>query len=359
MSTPRLRQVLRDLDRYRPGRRPAPGQRDVARLASNELPFSLDSGIARAISDGLTESNRYPDPTSTELTAALASRYDVDASRVVVGCGSVQLLQELIAATCNAGDEVVYGWRSFEAYPTLTRLAGATPRPVPLVAGHIDLGAVRRAVSAKTRLVILCSPNNPIGPTLSHADVREFLLSLPGDVVVALDEAYAEYVTEPCAVQGLRLLEQFPNLVVLRTFSKAYGLAGLRVGYGFAADPAVAAALRQVHLPFAVSLPAQLGALAALAAEEGMLTRVARSVEHRDVLARGLRDAGWHVPDAQGNFVWLPAGDGSEVVDDRFCDAGVLTRCFPGEGVRITVGTPSDNERVLRIASAWAGALSL
>lgn len=358
MTSSRLRPVLRNLDSYRPGRRPAPGQADVARLASNELPVPPDPGIAAAISEGLVESNRYPDPVATELVGALATRYGVAAPHVVVGCGSVQLLQELIAATCDSGDEVVYGWRSFEAYPTLTRLAGATPRPVPLVAGHIDLEAVRRAVSARTRLVILCSPNNPIGPTLSHADVREFLLSLPGDVIVALDEAYAEYVRDPLAVEGVRLLEEFPNLVVLRTFSKAYGLAGLRVGYGLAADPAVAAALRQVHLPFAVSLPAQLGALAALAAEDVMLVRVAGSVERRDALARGLRDAGWDVPEAQGNFVWLPAGVESEALADRFCDAGVLTRCFDGEGVRVTVGTSSDNDRVLRIASDWAGALS-
>ncbi|MGB8649122.1 MAG: histidinol-phosphate transaminase [Mycobacteriales bacterium] len=351
MTSPRLRPLLASMGSYKPGRRPAAGQ-DLSRLASNETPFPLLPSVAAAVSDALADSNRYPDPAATRLTEALAGKHGVDPDRIAVGCGSVQLVQELVEIACDAGEEVVFGWRSFEAYPTLTTVAGAVPVKVPLSGAHLDLPAMAAAVTDRTRLVLLCSPNNPTGPALAADDVKSFLETVPGHVLVVLDEAYAEFVDDPLAVDGTRLLSSYPNLLVLRTFSKAYGLAGLRVGYAVAGTPEVAGALRQVHLPFAVSIAAQAAALASLDVEDQLLAQVAQVVARREPLRQALLAQGWDVPPTQGNFVWLPTGADSDRVSQVFEEHGVLVRCFSGEGLRITVGTDRDNERVLGAAAA-------
>jgi histidinol-phosphate aminotransferase len=343
--------VLEELGAYRPGRRPAPGQ-DLSRLASNETPYPLLPEVQQAIATAVADSNRYPDPAALRLTEALAAKHRVDPDRLAVGCGSVQLVQELVEIACDAGDEVVFGWRSFEAYPTLTTIAGATPLTVPLRDAHLDLDAMAAALTPRSRLVLLCSPNNPTGPALAHDAVKAFLEAVPRDVLVVVDEAYAEFVDDPLAVDGTRLLSSYPNLVVLRTFSKAYGLAGLRVGYALCGDPAVAGALRQVHLPFAVSIAAQAGALASLEVEEQLMAQVSEVVAMRGTLRQGLLDQGWDVPPTQGNFVWLPTGADTDRVSQVFEDHDVLVRAFSGEGIRVTVGTPRDNERVLTAAAA-------
>jgi histidinol-phosphate aminotransferase len=349
--TARLRPALQALGSYKPGRRPAPGQ-DVSRLASNETPFPLLPAVQDAITAALADSNRYPDPAATRLTEALAVKHLVEVDRIALGCGSVQLVQELVEIACDAGDEVVFAWRSFEAYPTLTAIAGATEVRVPLKDQALDLDAMAAAVTDRTRLVLLCSPNNPTGTALAQDDVKAFLEAVPGDVIVVVDEAYAEFVDDPLVVDGTRLLSSYPNLVVLRTFSKAYGLAGLRVGYAIAGDPAVAGALRQVHLPFAVSIAAQAAALASLEVEDQLMAQVAQVVALREPLRQDLLAIGWDVPPTQGNFVWLPTGADTDRVNQAFEDHGVLVRAFSGEGIRITVGTAKDNERVLAAARA-------
>jgi histidinol-phosphate aminotransferase len=357
VTTPRLRPLLDSMGSYKPGRRPAEGQ-DLARLASNETPFPLLPQVADAVAAALAGSNRYPDPAATLLTEALAAKHGVGVDRVAVGCGSVQLVQELVEISCDAGDEVVFAWRSFEAYPTLTTIAGAVPVTVPLrtdAPGHLDLPAMAAAVTDRTRLVLLCSPNNPTGPALAADEVKAFLEAVPARVLVVLDEAYAEFVDDPLAVDGTALLGSYPNLLVLRTYSKAYGLAGRRAGYAVAGSPAVAGALRQVHLPFAVSVAAQAAALASLQAEPELLAQVAQVVAEREPLRSRLRDLGWDVPPTQGNFVWLPAGADSDRLSQVFEEHGVLVRCFSGEGIRITVGRPEDNERV--VAGARVGLL--
>ena len=351
VTNPRLRPALDQLGAYKPGRRPAAGQ-DLARLASNETPYPLLPQVVAAISAALADSNRYPDPAAVVLTEALAGKHHVGVDRIAVGCGSVQLVQELVEISCDAGDEVMFGWRSFEAYPSLTTIAGAVPVQVPLTDAHLDLDAMAAAITDRTRLVLLCSPNNPTGPALAADDVKAFLEAVPPRVLVVLDEAYAEFVDDPLAVDGTQLLSSYPNLLVLRTFSKAYGLAGLRVGYAVAGNPTVAAALRQVHLPFAVSVAAQAAALASLEAEPALLARVAEIVRMREPLRQELLGIGWQVPPSQGNFVWLPAGADSERLSQVFEDHGVLVRCFAGDGLRITVGTSADNQRVVEAARA-------
>src|SRR4051794_1851438 len=332
---------------YKPGRRPAAGQQ-LSRLASNEMPYPLLPSVAAAVASALGESNRYPDPSVTVLTERLAGKHGVAPDRVAVGCGSVQLVQELVEISCDAGDEVVFGWRSFEAYPTLTAIAGAVGVPVPLVDHHLDLPAMAAAVSDRTRMLLLCSPNNPTGPALAQTAVAELLAAVPEHVLVVVDEAYAEFVDDPTAVNGFTLLDAHPNLVVVRTFSKAYGLAGLRVGYAVS-SPAVAGALRQVHLPFSVTIAAQAAALASLDVEDQLLAQVATVVQLREPLRKELRDLGWDVPPAQGNFVWLPTPRAEEL-SRVFEDHGVLVRAFPGEGVRVTVGLPEDNAKVVAAA---------
>jgi histidinol-phosphate aminotransferase len=351
VSTPRLRPVLGSLGAYRPGRRPAPGQ-DYSRLASNETPFPLLPPVQQAIAEAVADGNRYPDPGVTRLTELLARKHAVDADRLAVGCGSVQLVQELVEIACDADDEVVYGWRSFEAYPTLTAIAGARSVQVPLKDAHLDLDAMAASVTGRTRLVVLCSPNNPTGPALGQDEVKSFLEAVPRDVTVVLDEAYAEFVDDPLAVDGTRLLSTYPNLVVLRTFSKAFGLAGLRVGYAIAGDPAVAAAIRQVHLPFAVSVPAQAAAIASLEVEEQLMAQVAQVVERREPLRQRLIEIGWDIPPSQGNFVWLPTGADTDRVSEVFEEHAVLVRAFSGEGIRVTVGLDKDNDRVVAAARA-------
>src|SRR4051794_29799674 len=343
--TPKLRPLLRGLPAYKPGRRPQPGQ-DLVRLASNETPLGpLPSGI-EAVAAAVADGNRYPDPAATQLTAALAAKHGLAEDRLAVGCGSVTLIQQLVQIATDRGDEVVYAWRSFEAYPGLVKIAGATPVEVPLDGYEHDLKRMADAVTDRTRLLLLCSPNNPTGPALRHDDVAAFLTSVPDDLLVVIDEAYHEFLDDPDAVDGTRLLDAHPNLAVLRTFSKAYGLAGLRVGYCLAGSPEIAAALRQVAVPFQVSIPAQAAALASLDATDEMRTRVAAVVREREPLREALLDLGYDIPPSQGNFVWLPTGADTMRVSQVFDDAGVLVRPFDGDGIRVTVTTAADAARV-------------
>jgi histidinol-phosphate aminotransferase len=261
----------------------------------------------------------------------------------------------MVQIAADAGDEVMYAWRSFEAYPGFVKVAGAQPVEVPLNGYEHDLKSMADRVTDATKLVILCSPNNPTGPALREDDVRTFLQSIRDDVLVVLDEAYAEFVDDPDAVDGRRLLADHPNLAVLRTFSKAYGLAGLRVGYCLAGSPDTAAALRQVQVPFSVSLPAQAAALASLDAEAELRERVEAVMAEREPLRQALRELGYDVPPSQGNFVWLPTGADTMRVAQVFDDNGVLVRPFDGDGIRITVTTAADSRRVIAAAKAALG----
>jgi histidinol-phosphate aminotransferase len=265
------------------------------------------------------------------------------------------VLYHLLQACCEAGDEVVYAWRSFEAYPIAVAITGATAVPVPLGPGAVhDLAAMQAAVTPLTRVVLLCTPNNPTGPALRHADVVAFLDAVPEDVLVVVDEAYVEFVRDPERVRGLDLVAERGNVVVLRTFSKAYGLAGFRVGY-CVAPPEIASAVRAVALPFGVSVPAQAAVVASLEAEPSLLERVAQLVLARDELATGLRDLGFAVPEAQGNFVWLPAGPRTAAYAEAFGAAALSVRPYAAgddqDGIRITVGEPEANVRVLEVAA--------
>lgn len=351
--TARIRPDLDDFPAYVPGRS-FPG---AYKLASNETTAGPLPSVLAAIADAATGANRYPDNTNAVLRAALSESLGVAAERIAVGCGSVSLCQELVQIAAGAGDEVIFPWRSFEAYPVVTQVAGATPVPVPLTADHAhDLDAMAAAVTDRTRLIFLCNPNNPTGRTLTTDEITRFLDAVPSDVLVALDEAYFEYVRPgadagtPIA-DGVAIAEGRPNVVVLRTFSKAYGLAGLRVGYAVA-DPAIAVALGKVHTPFAVSVVAQAAAVASLAASGELLARTEKVVAERARVRDALIAAGYEVPESNGNFVWLPLGEKSQVYGDASADAGVVVRPYGVDGVRITIGDPHENDAFLAFATA-------
>jgi histidinol-phosphate aminotransferase len=353
VTTPAVpfRPVVAQIPPYVPGARSLDGS--AHKLSSNENPFPPLSSVISAVHDAASQLNRYPDMFATELGEALADRHGVEPSGIVAGTGSVAVLGHVLQAFCDAGDEVVHAWRSFEAYPIVIGLQGAVAVPVPVDAdGRHDLDAMAAAVTDRTRVVLLCSPNNPTGPALTQDEVLRFLAAVPAHVLVVLDEAYVEFVRLPGALDSTAVLAAHPNVVVLRTFSKAFGLAGLRVGYA-ATSPDLAQGIRTAATPFGVSHLAQVAALASLQAEAELLDRVGSVVGERDRVLAGLRDQGWTVPDAQGNFVWLATGDRSLDLAAAARDAGVLVRPFAGEGLRITIGAPEANDAVLRLAADW------
>ena len=355
-TTVRIRPDVAALPAYVPGARPdAAAAAQIAKLSSNELPYPPQDAVVEAITRAATGVNRYPEMTGEGLTQALARRWGVEAEQVVVGNGSVALIQHLLDAVCEPGDEVVIPWRSFEAYPICVAVAGARALRVPLTpdARH-DVPAMLAAITPRTRVVMACTPNNPTGTILTAEELAELVAGVPRDVVVLIDEAYLDFVTDPRAGDALTLLAGAPNLVVSRTFSKAHALAGMRVGYLICA-PGLATAIRSVSTPFGVSLPAQAAATAALG--EAELARTAERstavAAERDRVVEALRAQGWQVPEAQGNFFWLGVGPETTALAEHFRAAGILVRPFAGEGVRVSVGTTSDNERVLAAAATW------
>ena len=340
----RMRAEIAALPAYRQGR---PAVSDGYKLSSNENPYGPLAEIVDAIARA--EVNRYPDASAPALRERLADRFGVTAAEVHLGAGSVALLSQLMLAVCEPGSEVVSAWRSFEAYPGLVTVAGGRHVRVPLTAdARHDLDAMAAAVTGATRALIVCSPNNPTGPAVGAEEFERLMGRVPSDLLVLLDEAYVEFVREPGAVDGARLLRRWPNLVILRTFSKAWGLAGLRLGYAIGAE-AVLDAARAVAVPLSVTGQAQLAGVVALDHEDLLLQRVQDIVERRTLVVEGLRERGLDVPDAQGNFVWLPLGERTAAADDALHAAGLTVRAFPGDGIRVSVG---EHESVARLLAA-------
>ena len=343
----RLRAEIVALPPYRQGRPAAPS---AFKLSSNENPNPPHRAVVAAIAKAALGINRYPDATALAVRERLAARHHVEADDVIVGAGSVSLLAQLIQAAAGAGDEVVIPWRSFEAYPGLITVAGARAIEVPLTAdARHDLPRMAAAITDRTRLVLVCSPNNPTGPAVGADEFADFMESVPGDLLVVLDEAYAEFVNDPSAVDGAALLGRWPNLVVLRTFSKAYGLAGMRVGYAVG-ERSILDAARATQIPLSVTGAAQAAVLAALDHEAELLAQVAELVDRRERVRAALLEQGWGVPESQGNFVWLATGEATTAVAARFTAAGIIGRAFPTEGIRVSIGEEESVPILLRIA---------
>jgi histidinol-phosphate aminotransferase len=347
-----IRPDLDTLPAYVPGKT-VPG---AIKLASNEVALPPSPAVLDAITAAAAGGNRYPDLAAVNLTERLAAFCGIAPERIAVGCGSVSLCQQLVNSTCReTTDEVLCAWRSFEAYPIVTQIGGAVLRTVALDGEfRHDLDAMAAAVGPNTRLVFVCSPNNPTGPAVTDAEVRRFLAAVRPDVVVALDEAYFEFVTDPDAVNGRTLLDEHPNLVVLRTFSKAYRLAGFRVGYALGAAPVIAA-LRKVCAPFSVSVPAQAAAIAAIDHSDELLADLRPIVDERARVREALLAAGFTVPATQANFVWLALGDAAVPFAAHCMDQKVVVRPFAGDGVRVTVSHAEENDVFLAAARSFAG----
>lgn len=320
-------------------------------LSRNESAHSPLPDIVATVAASGRDVHRYPDPACTDLTRALARRHGIEPDRVAVGAGSCALLQALFQLA-GPGATVVHAWRSFEYYPILAGHLGIRSERVPLAGGEHDLAAMADRITAATRLVVVCNPNNPTGTLLGPDRLRAFLDRVPPTCLVAFDEAYFEYVDEPAGTGGLALCDTYPNLVVLRTFSKAYGLAGLRVGYLIGAPPVVTS-LRGILLPYAVSGPAQHAAVAALRLEEVLLTRVRETIAERARVRTALLAGRFEVPASQANFVWLALGADAGRFGRWCAGAGIELRVFDGDGVRVSIGSPADNDAFLAAARRW------
>ncbi|MSS44706.1 histidinol-phosphate transaminase [Cutibacterium sp. WCA-380-WT-3A] len=342
------RDVVQGLPLYQQGAAVGEG---AVKLSSNENPFEPLPSVVEAVSQMLSGFNRYPSMGAEDVRTAIAEHVGVDMRHVAVGAGSTEVASQLMHALCGAGDEVVFPWRSFEAYPILTQVAGATPVPVPLTKDlRHDLDAMADAITDRTRLIFLCTPNNPTGTVLHADEVEEFLAKVPQDVVVVMDEAYCHFNRDTDAVDGLALLDGHPNVVALRTFSKAYGLAGLRIGFAISSIE-ISDDLRRVATPFTVTSLAQQAAIASLAVEDELNERVDRIVAERIRVFDELTRQGWPVLPSQANFLWLATGDDTDRIDGVMVSHGVFARCWSGEGIRVSIGSPDENDRAIEALS--------
>lgn len=354
----RPRPVVGRLPRYAAGKPPVAVDGLASyKLSSNENPLPPLPAVLEAIANQ-TDFNRYPDPLSSKLRTALAEFLAVPAGDIVTGAGSLGALNQLLATFAGQNDdgkadEVIYAWRSFEAYPISVGLVGAQSVRIPLTAdGRHDLDAMAAAVTARTKVILLCTPNNPTGPVLTTTETERFIRAVPSDVVVVIDEAYQEFIRAEDAVDGIEMYRKYPNVVVLRTFSKAHGLAGLRVGYSVS-NPGLTQHLRVAATPFAVSQIAEQAAIVSLQNYPLVVERVQSIVDERTRVTSGLRELGWFVPEAQGNFVWLGLGENSSEFAELAGARALSVRAFGGEGVRVSIGEAEANSRFLELCGNY------
>ncbi|APT93513.1 aminotransferase [Corynebacterium phocae] len=328
---------------------------NAVKLSSNESAHPPLPEVVTAMQDAAACANRYPDMSVSKLRQVLADHLGYSPEQVLVGNGSTTVCQQLAQVTCQPGDEVIFPWRSFEAYPIFALMVGARPVPVPLDADHrVDLPAMAAAVTDKTKLVFVCNPNNPTGTTVTTEEFAAFMDQIPANVLVALDEAYFEYNRAADSPVSTEVMKKYPNVIGVRTFSKAYGLAGARVGYAFG-DKDIIAAIARTSTPFNVNAIAQAGAIASIQSQRSLQSRIAETIVERDRLVAELADFG--VPHSEANLVWIPRenllaaclGTPQEVTKNLAAE-GVLVRAFD-EGIRITATTAQETDAFLR---AWA-----
>ena len=355
MNTSYFRPEIASLPAYVPGKRS--DDPTVIKVASNEMPFPPLPGVQSVIATHIAEISRYPDMAATQLLPQIAAYHKLAKENIALGNGSTDLVENFLAAVCTPGSEVIYPWRSFEAYPIAVQIAGATSVKVPLRAdGNNDLDAMLRSITERTRAIIVCTPNNPTGSALTHTGLRDFLIQVPPTIPVLVDEAYVDFVRMDDAVRGVDLIAEFPNVLSLRTFSKAYGLAGLRIGYALG-QPEMIVGLKAIATPFGVNVLAQAAAHSALLEREEVDRRVGIIVDEREKLLAALHAVGWKGPLTQANFVWFATGDATADFVE-FCAAeGITVRGFAGEGTRVTIAEPEASLRLLRAVNKYRATL--
>ena len=361
-----VRPVFNTLPSYAAGKPPAPVEGLTQyKLSSNENPLGPVPEVARVIAEFAT-AHRYPDPLSTALRQKLSARLGVDADDIVTGAGSLGALNQILKtfAGVNADgvqDEVIYAWRSFEAYPILVGIMGARSVQVPnLPNGAHDLDAMAAAITDRTRLILVCTPNNPTGPAVTESQIRAFLAKVPAHIPVVIDEAYFEFCAastvpegEEAPLNGLDIYRDYENVIILRTFSKAQGLAGLRVGYSIS-HPQITQHLRVAATPFAVTALAEAAAIASIEHEDAVMERVSHLVSERERVTARLRDLGYEFPSTYANFVWLPLGERTGEFVQLMAEHALSVRAFGTEGVRVSIGEVEANDRFLSLCEAFA-----
>lgn len=354
MSSPQPRPNVADIPPYVAGKPPTPREGlTTYKLSSNENPYPPLPGVLEAATRAAEQMNRYPDMGSAALYAKLSDKLGVPTDHLALATGSVALIYQLVQAFCDPGDEVVFAWRSFEAYPIAVTAAAAKAVRVPVLAdGRHDLEAMAAAITDRTKVVLVCTPNNPTGPAVSQAELDAFIAQVPPHVLVVVDEAYVEFVRMDDAIDGVATYRRHDNVILTRTFSKAYGLAGFRVGYAVGPAP-LAGALRAVSLPFGVSSVAQAAAIASLEREAELFERVDALVAERERVVFELAKDGWNVPEPQGNFVWFALGDRTTEFAAAADEAGIVVRPFAGEGARVSIGETEANDRLIRLAASF------
>lgn len=361
-----VRPVFDTLPSYAAGKPPAPVDGLTRyKLSSNENPLGPVPAVARVLAE-FDAVHRYPDPLSTALRTALAEQLGVDAEDIVTGAGSLGALNQIIktfaGVEADGGqNEVIYAWRSFEAYPILVGIMGARSVQVPnLPNGAHDLDAMAAAVTDRTRLILVCTPNNPTGPAVTESQIRAFLAKVPATVPVVIDEAYFEFCAvssipegEEPPLNGLDIYRDYPNVIILRTFSKAQGLAGLRVGYSIS-HPQITRHLRVAATPFAVSALAERAAVASIEHQDAVMERVKHIVAERERVTARLRELGYEFPSTYANFVWLPLGERTGEFVDLMNRNALSVRAFGSEGVRVSIGEVEANDRFLSLCELFA-----
>lgn len=364
-----VRPVFNTLPSYAAGKPPAPVEGLTQyKLSSNENPLGPVPEVARVLAEFATV-HRYPDPLSTALRQKLSARLGVDADDIVTGAGSLGALNQILKtfAGVNADgvqDEVIYAWRSFEAYPILVGIMGARSVQVPnLPDGSHDLDAMVTAITERTRLILVCTPNNPTGPAVTESQIRAFLAKVPAHIPVVIDEAYFEFCAastvpegEEAPLNGLDIYRDYENVIILRTFSKAQGLAGLRVGYSIS-HPQITQHLRVAATPFAVTALAEAAAIASIEHEDVVMERVSHLVSERERVTARLRELGYEFPSTYANFVWLPLGERTGEFVQLMAEHALSVRAFGTEGVRVSIGEVEANDRFLSLCEVFAEGL--
>ena len=350
-----VRKGVEELVPYPPGKPIEELERELGisgsiKLASNENPLGPSPMAVRAVMNRLSTLNRYPDGSCYYLKRKLGDRFSVSSDQIILGNGSNELIDLAVRTFLSPGDHAVQAFPTFLVYEKVVRGAGAQMTSVPLQGLDIDLGGILEAVTPKTRIIFICNPNNPTGAILSRDQMTRFLETLPQDIIVILDEAYMEFVTDRGVANGLDLLGLYPSLLVLRTFSKLYGLAGLRIGYGFSSDTLIDY-MNRVRQPFNANSLAQAAATAALE-DSSFVSETLRVVEQGIAyLCRNLDEMGIEYLPTQTNFFLIRVPGGGRRVYERMLREGVIVRSMESydlpDHIRITVGLPEENERFI------------
>jgi histidinol-phosphate aminotransferase len=324
----------------------------IAQLASNESPLPPHPQVVEAIQRAAGAMNRYPDPDATLLRRRIAERYETEPARIAVGNGSCEILLAAAEALCEPGAEILYAWPSFSMYPYLPALTGAREVRVPLAEGEVhDLEVMAAEVTAATQLLLVCNPNNPTATHIPAAEIAAFCEGLPAHVTIVLDEAYVEFQTDDDPDATIDLLDELPNLVVLRTFSKIFGLAGLRVGYAIG-SPKFRAAIDAVRQPFSVNAIAQAAGAEAILHSDDVAHRVESTIVERARVEEGLRELGLFTSETQANFSWIDLGEAEEAeIVAGLAERSIAVRPgtplgSPGH-IRVSYGNPAEDDRFL------------